>query len=49
MIQTIQMLTKKGLASPPNWLCDNVIYATIVGSFAYGVSSDTSDCDDTSG
>lgn len=45
MIQTIQMLTKKGLASPPNWLCDNVIYATIVGSFAYGVSSDTSDCD----
>lgn len=45
MIQTIQMLTKKGLASPPSWLNDNCIYQTIMGSVAYGVSSDTSDCD----
>lgn len=29
----------------PRWIVDNIIYETIMGSVAYGVSSDTSDCD----
>lgn len=45
MIQTIQMLASKGLANPPRWLCDNMCYATVMGSLAYGTSSDSSDCD----
>lgn len=28
-----------------NWIKDNIQYITIMGSVAYGVSSDTSDCD----
>lgn len=31
--------------SPPGWLCDNLCYETIMGSVAYGVSSDESDVD----
>lgn len=38
-------LTDKGLAHPPKFLPDNVHYLTIMGSVAYGVSSDTSDMD----
>lgn len=45
MIQTLQQITKKNLASPPNWLPDNCIYQTIVGSYAYGVSGLDSDVD----
>jgi predicted nucleotidyltransferase len=30
---------------PPSWLCDNLCYETIMGSVAYGVSSDASDMD----
>lgn len=45
MASTIQQLTKKGLINPPEFLPTNVHYETIMGSVAYGVSSDTSDCD----
>lgn len=31
--------------NPPSWLPDNLCYETIMGSVAYGVSSDTSDMD----
>lgn len=41
----LQELEKKGLISPPDWLADNTHYLTIMGSVAYGVSSDTSDMD----
>ncbi|HEV7558855.1 MAG TPA: nucleotidyltransferase domain-containing protein, partial [Kofleriaceae bacterium] len=30
---------------PPSWLCDNLCYETMMGSVAYGVSSDASDMD----
>jgi len=45
MSSVIQKLTDKGLISPPNYLPHNVMYETIMGSVAYGVSSDTSDFD----
>jgi predicted nucleotidyltransferase len=38
-------LTQKKLATPPKWLPHNVHYETLMGSVAYGVSSETSDCD----
>ncbi|MBM3235118.1 nucleotidyltransferase [Candidatus Poribacteria bacterium] len=41
----IQELTKKKLIHPPKWLPDNMCYATIMGSQAYGVSDDSSDMD----
>lgn len=41
----IQKLKQKGLIHPPEWLPDNVHYLTIMGSVAYGVSSDNSDED----
>lgn len=41
----IQDLTKRGLIKPPKFLPGNVHYETIMGSVAYGVSSDTSDID----
>jgi len=41
----IKTLTNKKLISPPKWLPDNTIYEVIMGSVAYGVSSDTSDMD----
>jgi predicted nucleotidyltransferase len=41
----IQNLVNKKLAQPPKWLPDNVHYLTIMGSLAYGVSSDSSDLD----
>jgi len=34
-----------GLVKPPSWLPENVVYETIIGSMAYGVSSDSSDMD----
>lgn len=45
MSSTVQRLTKQGLISPPAFLPTNVHYETIMGSVAYGVSSDTSDMD----
>lgn len=41
----LQDLEKKKLIHPPDWLPDNCHYLTIMGSVAYGVSSDTSDMD----
>jgi uncharacterized protein len=38
-------MKQKGLISPPKWLPANVHYEVIMGSTAYGVSSDTSDMD----
>ncbi len=45
MSSVVQKLTKKGLYKPPAYLPANVCYETIMGSVAYGVSSDTSDFD----
>jgi predicted nucleotidyltransferase len=44
-MNTLQRLTDRGLVKPPRWLPTNVQYETIMGSVAYGVSSDTSDMD----
>lgn len=44
-MSTLQRLTDRGLIRPPRWLPGNVQYETIMGSVAYGVSSDTSDLD----
>ncbi len=44
-MSTLQRLTDRGLARPPRWLPGNVQYETIMGSVAYGVSSDSSDVD----
>jgi len=44
-VSTLQRLTDRGLVKPPRWLPANVQYETIMGSVAYGVSSDTSDVD----
>jgi predicted nucleotidyltransferase len=41
----MQRLTERGLLKPPRWLPANVQYETIMGSVAYGVSSDSSDMD----
>ncbi|MFA5344682.1 MAG: nucleotidyltransferase domain-containing protein [Candidatus Omnitrophota bacterium] len=45
MPSTVERLTQKGLIRPPSWLADNVIYETVMGSVAYGVSVDISDFD----
>lgn len=45
MSNIVKELSEKGLAHTPRWLPDNVHYLTMMGSVAYGVSSDTSDCD----
>lgn len=44
-MSTIQQLTDRKLVKPPKFLPNNVHYETIMGSVAYGVSSDTSDMD----
>lgn len=41
----LQELEQKELIKPPKWLSDNCQYLTMMGSVAYGVSSDTSDMD----
>lgn len=41
----LKKLVKKELAHPPSWLPDNTHYMTIMGSEAYGVSSNDSDVD----
>ncbi len=45
MGSTLARLVDRGLARPPRWLPSNVQFETIMGSVAYGVSSDTSDMD----
>lgn len=45
MSSKIKQLHKAGLISPPKWLPDNVHLEVMMGSVAYGVSSDTSDMD----
>ncbi len=45
MGSTVSRLVDRGLARPPRWLPSNVQFETIMGSVAYGVSSDTSDMD----
>ena len=45
MPSTVERLTRKGLMSPPSWLVANVLYETVMGSVAFGVSTDISDFD----
>ena len=45
MSSLVERFTQKGLIRPPNWLADNVIFETIMGSQAYGVSVAGSDFD----
>jgi len=45
MASTVSRLHKLGLISPPSWLPDNVQYECMMGSVAYGVSTDYSDVD----
>jgi predicted nucleotidyltransferase len=45
MASLIKELEDRKLITPPQFLASNVHYETIMGSFAYGVSSDTSDTD----
>jgi predicted nucleotidyltransferase len=40
-----RVIATGGKLSPPSWLPDNLCYETMMGSVAYGVSSDTSDMD----
>ena len=40
-----QQLSQKSLIKPPGFIPQNVMYETIMGSFAYGVSSENSDRD----
>src|SRR5262252_1031198 len=41
----IRELAEKKIAHPPPWLPNNIHYESLMGSVAYGVSSDTSDMD----
>lgn len=41
----LQQLHDKGLIKPPKFLLTNTVYLTVMGSVAYGVSSDSSDYD----
>ena len=45
MSSVIQRLADRRLIRPPSWLPGSTAYETIMGSVAYGVSSDTSDMD----
>jgi predicted nucleotidyltransferase len=45
MSSIIEVLEKRRLIHPPSWLADNIHYEVLMGSVAYGVSSDTSDMD----
>src|SRR5262249_34691816 len=44
-VSTLKRLTERGLVKPPRWLPANAQYETIMGSAAYGISSETSDVD----
>lgn len=45
MASLIDTLTSKQLIQTPSFFKNNVHYEVIMGSFAYGVSGDSSDCD----
>lgn len=45
MASTIHQLAKRGLIKPPSFLPTNVCYEVMMGSIAYGVSSNDSDID----
>jgi predicted nucleotidyltransferase len=45
MTSTVKALSRKGLVKAPSFLPDTVQYETIMGSMAYGVSTDASDMD----
>ena len=45
MASVVQTLTQRGLLRPPSFLPANMMYETLMGSVAYGVSGDTSDRD----
>ena len=45
MPSAVQKLAELDLIRPPKYLPTNTMYETIMGSVAYGVSSDTSDMD----
>jgi len=45
MPSVVDRLTKMQLITPPSWLVSNVMYETVMGSVAYGVSTDMSDFD----
>jgi len=45
MPSTTAQLTQRGVIRPPHFLPSNVMYETIMGSIAYGVSSEQSDRD----
>lgn len=44
-MSTTKKLKEAGLINPPSFIPHNIHYETIMGSVAYGVSSDTSDMD----
>jgi hypothetical protein len=44
-MSTIRELARKQLCHPPSFLPESIQYEVIMGSFAYGVSSDSSDVD----
>ena len=44
-MSTVRDLAKKQLLHPPSFVADSIQYECIMGSFAYGVSSDSSDVD----
>ncbi|MFM7161732.1 MAG: DNA polymerase beta superfamily protein [Planctomycetaceae bacterium] len=45
MASLIESFTRRGLLQPPAFLPANMQYETIMGSVAFGVSTDLSDCD----
>ena len=45
MPSIVKTLTERGKIHPPSFLPDNVMYETVMGSMAYGVSNDSSDYD----
>ena len=45
MTSPTKRAAQKGLTCPPKWLPESLQYETVMGSVAYGVSNDMSDCD----
>lgn len=41
----LKKLSRRKVIQPPSWLPDNTHYLCVMGSVAYGVSTDTSDMD----
>lgn len=45
MASVVEKLVKAGLIKPPSFVASNTVYETIMGSEAYGISTDSSDKD----